>query len=478
MKRFLALLMVVMMLFCCAACGDSNGNNSDNTTTITTESGTVDSGDEGTNTNNNDGAGNTATSTTVNKDGNSTPVTSTDGSSSNTNTEKPLTSTTKPNAEKPSTNTTESNAERPSTSTTNKPQHTHSYSKKITAATCTKQGYTTYTCSCGDTYVADYVSPSHQYTDYVCKICGYTSIPKGYTAIYKKEHFSNLSLDGKYILMCDIDMGHAEWVQIGTENNPFVGDFNGNGYCIKNMRIASTPAYSSCSGIFGYNDGTIRNLGIENLTVLNYATESGGLVAVNNGTVSGCYVTGKVSSTGYIINVGGLAGVNNGTINNCYALCDVSATATSNSSGFAGGLVGENSGKISNCYASGKIKANSEEYAAYGGCLVGHQDLYTNDNATITNCFATGDVQVTAKKSTWAGGIVGWTNGSADNCWYGGVKFTVKKGYTTTREPTNIYGADISAATLKTVDFQKQTLGWSTSIWNFVEGSYPTLKKP
>ncbi|MBQ8208997.1 MAG: leucine-rich repeat protein [Clostridia bacterium] len=33
--------------------------------------------------------------------------------------------------------------------------HTHSYSSSITESTCTENGYTTYTCSCGDTYTAD-----------------------------------------------------------------------------------------------------------------------------------------------------------------------------------------------------------------------------------------------------------------------------------------------------------------------------------
>ena len=33
--------------------------------------------------------------------------------------------------------------------------HKHNYSKKVTAPTCTKDGYTTYTCSCGDSYTDD-----------------------------------------------------------------------------------------------------------------------------------------------------------------------------------------------------------------------------------------------------------------------------------------------------------------------------------
>lgn len=36
--------------------------------------------------------------------------------------------------------------------------HTHSYSSVVTAPSCTKQGYTTYVCSCGDYYLANYVS--------------------------------------------------------------------------------------------------------------------------------------------------------------------------------------------------------------------------------------------------------------------------------------------------------------------------------
>ncbi len=40
----------------------------------------------------------------------------------------------------------------------------HSYTPKVTAPTCTAQGFTTYTCSCGDTYKANYVSASaHSY---------------------------------------------------------------------------------------------------------------------------------------------------------------------------------------------------------------------------------------------------------------------------------------------------------------------------
>lgn len=70
---------------------------------------------------------------------------------------------------------------------TDVPAHTHNYSKKTTKATCTSEGCTTYTCSCGDSYVADKVAPiGHNYesvvtapaigavgyTTHTCKNCG------------------------------------------------------------------------------------------------------------------------------------------------------------------------------------------------------------------------------------------------------------------------------------------------------------------
>ena len=58
-----------------------------------------------------------------------------------------------------------------------KPAHTHSYTETVTPPTCKDQGYTTYTCSCGDSYVDNYTDPNpdnHVNTnnDKVCDLCG------------------------------------------------------------------------------------------------------------------------------------------------------------------------------------------------------------------------------------------------------------------------------------------------------------------
>ena len=55
----------------------------------------------------------------------------------------------------------------------------HKYESAVTIPTCTEQGYTTYTCKCGDTYVADYVdvdANNHSYTSEITAPATHTSV--------------------------------------------------------------------------------------------------------------------------------------------------------------------------------------------------------------------------------------------------------------------------------------------------------------
>ena len=65
-----------------------------------------------------------------------------------TGTSEPIT-----NITTPSEDTTE-----PSVEITEPVEHTHSYAQTVTAPGCETEGYTTYTCDCGDTYVGDNVN--------------------------------------------------------------------------------------------------------------------------------------------------------------------------------------------------------------------------------------------------------------------------------------------------------------------------------
>ncbi len=52
-------------------------------------------------------------------------------------------------------------------------EHTHTYTPTVTAPTCTGQGYTTYTCDCGDNYTDEYVEATgHTYENGICVACG------------------------------------------------------------------------------------------------------------------------------------------------------------------------------------------------------------------------------------------------------------------------------------------------------------------
>ena len=69
--------------------------------------------------------------------------------------------------------------------------HSHSYTKTVTAPTCTEEGYTTYTCSCGDSYDSDFVSATgHNYENGVCTGCGDVK-----TIIPESARFINITTD-------------------------------------------------------------------------------------------------------------------------------------------------------------------------------------------------------------------------------------------------------------------------------------------
>ena len=58
-------------------------------------------------------------------------------------------------------------------STTKEAPHVHSYSAVVTPPTCSERGYTTYTCACGYSYVANYTNiVPHNYSNYICTMCG------------------------------------------------------------------------------------------------------------------------------------------------------------------------------------------------------------------------------------------------------------------------------------------------------------------
>lgn len=64
--------------------------------------------------------------------------------------------------------------------------HKHKYTSTVTEATCTTKGYTTYTCSCGDNYYADYTrATGHELNNVM-----YANATEHWKAIAKIVRFS------------------------------------------------------------------------------------------------------------------------------------------------------------------------------------------------------------------------------------------------------------------------------------------------
>ena len=207
------------------------------------------------------------------------------------------------------------------------------------------------------------------------------------------------------------------WTPIGIWNS-FSGTFDGQGYTVSGIYINSE---NGDQGLFGYNEGTIKNIGVRESYIkgIHYV---GGVCGTNDaGTISNCYNSGTVNGNSY---VGGVCGENyNGTFSNCYN----SGTINGNYY-YVGGVCGHNYGTISNCYNSGKVNGSY-----YVGGVCGY------NYGSISDCYNSGKVN----GSYYVGGMCGQSySGTISNCYY--LEDTADGG---------IYGSDKSGqAEVKTAE--------------------------
>ena len=94
----------------------------------------------------------------------------------------------------------------------------------------------------------------------------------------------------------DIDLNNEKWTPIGKEVCPFSGIFEGNNHKISNLKIEGNADDEKYQGLFGYNKGTIENLGIESGTITVYST-TGAIAGYNGGNIEGCYNNAEITET-------------------------------------------------------------------------------------------------------------------------------------------------------------------------------------
>ena len=121
-------------------------------------------------------------------------------------------------------------------------------------------------------------------------------VPEGYTPVYTAEDLNNIrnDLDGKYILMNDIDLSEYEkWESVGKESEPFKGELDGRGHKIVNM--------TSENGVFGcLNSASIKNLGVCDCDISRYIINKyAGVIADKSVSTKfeNCYTIGSIFGT-------------------------------------------------------------------------------------------------------------------------------------------------------------------------------------
>ena len=192
-------------------------------------------------------------------------------------------------------------------------------------------------------------------------------------------------------LSSDLDLSGEVWTPIGTTSHPFNGVFNGNGYEINNL-LFEENVDKDYLGLFGYNKGIIKNIGINSSELQSNGTTTavGAITGCNEGIVEGCYNTANISSD-KINYLGGIVGENKtgGKIRKCYNTGEITGLTVDMYKMIGGicgnGVAGES---IISCYNAGKIDIETNFNNAQVGGICG------DSFGTVDSCYNKGDIQL------------------------------------------------------------------------------------
>ena len=256
------------------------------------------------------------------------------------------------------------------------------------------------------------------------------------------EEYGEKYADTYFELTEDIDLGGKEWTPVGEtvadlimgghEYFVFSGNFDGNGYTIKNLTIGTetSPYSGDVCGLFGATSGTIEDVVLENVSInyvggnhsSGYGFRMGGaLVGYSMGDIVNCTVIGldmKAGSDGSYValnSIGGLVGIQDGgtTVSHSRVSGKIEeSTKKGNVGGFVGTLAKGSSAKY--CGADVSVEVTGSGRGIAVGGFVGIGNGVTTDETLIENCYATGNIT----GAEYAGGFVGNISGlNISNCY-------------------------------------------------------------
>lgn len=178
---------------------------------------------------------------------------------------------------------------------------------------------------------------------------------------------SNGMVRANAILKADLNLilYQTRLVPIGSESEPYMGSFDGQGHVLKNLG----------GMLFGTVDGaTIKNIGLESGRVSQNL-----IYALHTGTLVGTCLENTPT-----------------TISNCYSKVNLLSASKD-----AGGLVGKLYGSLSNCYYAGNIRVSGAVGGLVGNCYSG------SVSSEIDHCYMASAQMKTSDSSASCGALVG-----------------------------------------------------------------------
>ena len=241
-------------------------------------------------------------------------------------------------------------------------------------------------------------------------------------------------MSGKtFVLLNDIDMsGIDDWTPIG-DYYLFRGTLDGQGHTIRNLTITSVnPSRTNANpgyGLFGYMNGTVKNLNLDN-----FYFDNDNYVDPTWGTAYGAGFLGVTIDSQYAANIENVSVTNSRATGTVAGLihsvqggttirnCSTSFTLTAPDDGnvyLAGGIVNSISTYTNN--STVLISGCSSDFTAsgsyyYAGGIAGSFTNLTNNFVTIEDCYFEGSLKTSRDHYLGVGGIIGNYNAGKNDC--------------------------------------------------------------
>ena len=241
----------------------------------------------------------------------------------------------------------------------------------------------------------------------------------------------------------------------------------------------SITGYGEVGGIVGFNLGKINKCsanGVFNIpsVLISGRRSLGGIVGTtssiepNFSEINDCYVSGSLNDTSKAGAVGGIVGVSSrGIMNRCFNVAEI--YTETDDEGYSGGILASaHHTFVTDCYNSGSIIGIAKQ--TYVGGIVGRvskSTIYSGNNVTVIgsefkNCYSVGIVKNASVfyENNLYGDV--YEIDIFENCYYDYQVTGARKqaGAKSTKEMFTAEGMP----------------GFNTSVWNFKEGYYPSLK--